>query len=192
MQYANCPYVRKCWRHSYSQYLIDIGYNMPPERIVLFQAGYATIGMMPKKGIYAENMPMVTTCQINICPAIECGDASSCAEYIKEAKREANLQRGRQRHNQYPNARPRLYLPKELRQAVAKRDHYKCVYCGRAHNQIWGGKRITCVVDHIIPLALGGHETDESNLAFACRDCNRDKSVSIWERGSRIGYYDEI
>ena len=53
----SCPYANKCWRYSYSKYYFEIGYEIPPERQILFFAGYASEEMFPNKGIFAENMP---------------------------------------------------------------------------------------------------------------------------------------
>lgn len=186
-----CPYKDRCWRCSYSRYLLDVGYVNPPERMLLFCAGYATIEMMPKKGLYAEHMPTMQGTAVNLCPAINGGYGGyvECPEYCKETKRLANLEKGRQRKELYRDARPRVSIPQEIRRAIAKRDRYRCVYCGRYQNQHWNGKAIKCVVDHVVPLALGGHETDENNLAFCCQDCNQAKGISLWEKGCRIDFY---
>ena len=40
-------------------------------------------------------------------------------------------------------------------------------------------------VDHIIPVAKGGHPTDISNLQLAHRCCNRQKSDKIFLEGKR-------
>lgn len=190
LELPSCRLAFKCWRCSYSRYLLDIGYLDPPNRFVLFTAGYASIEMMPKKGIFADHLPMTSYGQqINICPALSNQNACQCPEYLRAEKKEIALAQARQSRARYPDARPRVAIPKELRHAIARRDSYKCVYCGRAHNQIWRGKRLQCVVDHFVPLAIGGHETDAGNLVFACRDCNQDKGVELWERGCRIGYY---
>lgn len=54
---------------------------------------------------------------------------------------------------------------------------WSCTYCDRSFTE-----KVVAEIDHIIPLARGGlHEW--SNLAPACRDCNRDKSdrdMSDW------------
>lgn len=57
-------------------------------------------------------------------------------------------------------------LWQQIRKKVFKRDAYTCVYCGRV-----GGK---LEVDHIVPISRGG-TNEMSNLATACRRCNRQK-----------------
>lgn len=188
-----CKFSNKCWRYSYSQYLLKTRYVLPPERMVLLCEGYATLDMMPDKGIFAENMPLTQdNILVNICPAIQDNQPDLCYEYKKESRRIIAFTQSKERLQKYQSARPRVWIPKEIRKAVAQRDHYRCVYCNRAHNQYWQGKRIQCVVDHAIPLALGGHETAINNLVFACRECNQDKGVQIWKAGCRIGYYLEM
>lgn len=187
-----CEYAARCWRHSYSRYLIDKGYDIPPERIVLFCQNYATVDMMPKKGIFAEHMPLIRDGEaINLCPAMRDLSPAQCPEYIKETRRLAALAKAREHSKQYFSARPRVFLPKELREAVAQRDHYTCVYCHRYQNQRWQGKKLKGHVDHYIPLALGGNETDMTNLVFACEDCNQAKGADVWTMGCRVGYYQE-
>lgn len=185
-----CQFSEKCWRNSYSQYLLDMGYIEPPNRLVLFSAGYATIDMMPHKGIFADHLPLKRDGQpINLCPLLTGQTTQQCPEYAKAEKRMAILATGRQNRPRYLDARPRVSIPRELRQCIARRDSYKCVYCGRAHNQIWNGKRVQCVVDHFVPLALGGHELATENLVFACRQCNGAKGAELWERGCRMDFY---
>ena len=53
-----------------------------------------------------------------------------------------------------------------IRAAVFDRDGHRCKYCGAF------GVALEC--DHVVPVALGGgHEL--SNLAAACKACNRSK-----------------
>lgn len=64
-----------------------------------------------------------------------------------------------------------------LRNIVFKRDDFTCRYCGTkdAH--------LEC--DHIHPVSRGG-SSDLSNLATACRRCNRSKSnltIGEWRHG---------
>jgi 5-methylcytosine-specific restriction endonuclease McrA len=60
------------------------------------------------------------------------------------------------------------------RKLVLKRDHYICGYCGLRK------KPNSLAVDHIIPVAYGGHHGVE-NFVTACRSCNRRK----WHFGPR-------
>jgi len=57
-------------------------------------------------------------------------------------------------------------LWKEISNKIFQRDNYTCVYCNKI-----GGK---LEVDHIIPISRGGGN-ELSNLATACRKCNRQK-----------------
>lgn len=66
----------------------------------------------------------------------------------------------------------RAKLTDKLRYQVLKRDHYRCVICGR------GAKDgVKLHVDHIKPVARGG-KTTLSNLRTLCADCNLGKSSS--------------
>jgi hypothetical protein len=61
---------------------------------------------------------------------------------------------------------------RRLREFVFTRDDYTCQYCGSR------SVRLEC--DHIFPVARGGgHEV--TNLATACRSCNRSKSDKMLE-----------
>jgi len=61
-------------------------------------------------------------------------------------------------------------MRKLLRQQILARDSYICQYCGVSG---------ACIVEHIIPEALGGH-TQPYNLVAACLSCNSTKSRAIW------------
>lgn len=60
---------------------------------------------------------------------------------------------------------------KRTRFEVLRRDGHACRYCG--------GKppAVVLVVDHVVPVALGGTD-DPSNLVAACADCNMGKGSS--------------
>lgn len=60
-------------------------------------------------------------------------------------------------------------IPSKLRFEVLKRDNFKCVYCGATT------KTTALHIDHIKPHSLGGN-TEYSNLATSCSDCNIGKS----------------
>lgn len=187
-----CEYSARCWRYSYSRRLLDRSYEIPPDRVTMLCDGYATFDMMPKGGLYAEHMPLVRDGQlINLCPAMQNQPLTSCPEHQKEARRLASLAKAREHSRQYFDARKRVWIAPEVRQAVAHRYHYTCVYCHRSHNQLWKGKKLKGHVDHYIPLALGGNEVEPSNLVFACEDCNQAKGANVWQFGCRIGYYQE-
>lgn len=187
----NCEYSARCIRYAYSRYLLDKGYDIPPNRVVLCCEGYADIGIV-KHGMFAENMPLFRDGQaINLCPAMIDQSPNQCPEHIKEAKRLTALAKARAHSQQYFNARPRVWIPEETRKEVSQRDRYTCVYCHRHQNQSWKGKKIKFHVDHYIPLALGGNEKEASNLVFSCEDCNQAKGTEVWNMGCRVGYYHE-
>ena len=66
------------------------------------------------------------------------------------------------------NPTKRKHIPKAIREAVFKRDNYRCVKCGSTKN---------LEVDHKVPLANGG-TNEMANLQTHCRDCNRRKGAS--------------
>jgi 5-methylcytosine-specific restriction endonuclease McrA len=77
------------------------------------------------------------------------------------------------------------------RRRVYERDDWTCQYCGRrippttpkqerGHNApfcVIGDRTVFLELDHIMPRALGGKNTDD-NLRSACSPCNRRKSDS--------------
>lgn len=60
-------------------------------------------------------------------------------------------------------------IPREIVDAVYKRDGGRCVYCGSTQN---------LQLDHIIPFSKGGATTLE-NLQLLCQKCNIEKSNKI-------------
>ena len=62
----------------------------------------------------------------------------------------------------------REHIPKAVRDAVLKRDNYRCVKCGSTQN---------LEIDHKVSLADGGTNHID-NLQTLCQDCNRRKGVS--------------
>lgn len=175
-----CPAHTVCWRHAYSVYYLDKWYTEPPTREILFFAGYATVDMMPRGGVFAESLPLPEKPQ-GLCPAMDHRGNSACEEFAKWQKL-----KNRQDKKSFPNKLPRVPIPQWLRREVAARDHYKCVYCGVAHNTWRGGEKVRGVVDHFIPLAIGGAQLDPNNLVFACRKCNREKGELVWKRGQKL------
>jgi len=187
-----CEFTQKCWRYSYSKYYLTIEkYQAPPDRQTLFVFGCATLEQMPKKGMFAENMPD-SSHEHFLCPHLACKSINDCYERNKEVTR-MERQKNKVRTVKFQNKEERLPIPREIRLEVAARQNYKCAYCGRAQNSIdERGNKIQTVVDHVVPLALGGNPTDTANLTLACRECNRDKSTEIWKFGCRKDYYDKI
>ena len=66
------------------------------------------------------------------------------------------------------------YIPKELRERVARQAQYRCGYCLSAEAIVGAPMEI----DHLVPQALGGL-TEEDNLWLACSLCNDHKSDRI-------------
>lgn len=60
-------------------------------------------------------------------------------------------------------------IPQDVRILVWKRDGGRCVECDSQENLEF---------DHIIPVAMGGANTDR-NLQLLCQDCNRRKGASL-------------
>jgi len=64
--------------------------------------------------------------------------------------------------------RIRGYELTKIRERILLRDGYSCRICGRV-------SATELVVDHIVPLHLGGAESDENRQAL-CSDCHAKKS----------------
>lgn len=60
-------------------------------------------------------------------------------------------------------------IPREVVDAVYRRDQGRCVYCGSTEN---------LQLDHIVPFSKGGATTLE-NLQLLCQKCNLEKSNKI-------------
>lgn len=181
MQYLDgCEFVKECWRYSYSAYLQDVGYIVPPDRIFLLCAGYAVQEMLPRGGVYCETMPCKEGgCCKNLCPLfVNKFSVASCFERKREIVRRSRETLRKERRDKFFDKTPRTFIPREVRREVARRDNYACVYCGVSCNAPYA----KCAVDHVLPLARGG--TNElSNLALSCRDCNAKKGTKILTRG---------
>jgi 5-methylcytosine-specific restriction endonuclease McrA len=71
----------------------------------------------------------------------------------------------------------------ELRRKARRRDKWTCRHCGRTKKELNLlffrtplNRKAKLVVDHIVPIALGGNEFDIDNLQTLCIDCNREKT----------------
>ena len=62
-----------------------------------------------------------------------------------------------------------MAVSKRTRFEVLRRDNHTCRYCGQS------APDVKLTVDHVLPVALGGHD-DLTNLVAACKDCNSGKS----------------
>ena len=67
----------------------------------------------------------------------------------------------------------RSQVTNSVRYQVMKRDHFKCVLCGRRAED-----GVILEIDHIIPVSKGG-TSDLSNLRTLCKECNRGKGAKI-------------
>ena len=63
-----------------------------------------------------------------------------------------------------------MAVSKRVRYEVLRRDNYACRYCGAT-----AGSGAQLVVDHVMPVSLGGTD-DPTNLVACCRDCNAGKA----------------
>lgn len=70
---------------------------------------------------------------------------------------------------QLEQPRQRRGIPQQIRVAVWQRDSGRCVECGSQDKLEF---------DHIIPVALGGANTDR-NVQLLCQTCNRRKGASL-------------
>lgn len=60
-------------------------------------------------------------------------------------------------------------IPRDVREAVFRRDGGRCVQCGQDFE---------IQFDHVIPISMGGATTPE-NLQLLCGPCNREKGASL-------------
>jgi 5-methylcytosine-specific restriction endonuclease McrA len=82
--------------------------------------------------------------------------------------------------------RRRVAIPPWLRASIMCRDGFTCQRCGwavTAYGAGYDGRRAPCgdrvlELDHVVPLALGGLDTEE-NLQALCRPCNRRKAARL-------------
>ncbi len=85
-------------------------------------------------------------------------------------------------------AREGSYIPVKLRNEVALRASFCCEYC--LVSELRTG--LFCEVDHIIGVKHNG-PTKNSNLAYACFNCNRNKGSDIasidWDTNEIVRFY---
>lgn len=93
---------------------------------------------------------------------------------IKERQRKRDLEKQVRQEmldsgELYGEQTKRPSIPREVVDAVYKRDGGRCVYCGSVDN---------LHLDHIIPFSRGG-ATNVENLQLLCQKCNLEKSNKI-------------
>lgn len=83
-------------------------------------------------------------------------------------------------HGSNRRARKRsAYYEKYDRQAIFSRDKFICHLCGkRTKPKVNNNHPDFAVLDHVVPLALGGTDTPW-NVKTACRDCNGKKKANL-------------
>ena len=59
------------------------------------------------------------------------------------------------------------YLPKHVREIVARRDKNTCQYCGRPY--LYGKAR---TLDHVVPFSVDTGNYLSTNYVVACASCN--------------------
>ncbi len=57
------------------------------------------------------------------------------------------------------------------------RENPNCASCERPRANSYDGHWNPWVVDHIIPISIGGEEFDEANLQLLCPECNKVKTA---------------
>lgn len=68
-----------------------------------------------------------------------------------------------------------------------------CGICGRPVDfNLKPPHPLSPTVDHIIPIAKGGHPSDISNLQLAHWICNREKSDKIFRSGAKLQLEDKV
>lgn len=168
-----CNYVNKGW---YSPDIIEEN-----NQCCTMKIGDAYIQVRtPKKGIvHYEEKGILNVGDIIL--TIEC-DKDKIIAFEKAQIKERILERKRKRDLEqsimieltdegeiFPEANKRPPIPKDVVDAVWRRDGGKCVYCGSTEN---------LQLDHIIPFSKGGATTVE-NLQLLCQKCNLQKSNKI-------------
>lgn len=73
----------------------------------------------------------------------------------------------------------RRNIDARTRYRILHRDHSRCRRCGRGTDD-----DVKLTVDHVIPVAWGGH-TDDENLWTLCEECNLGKKA--WESDADAG-----
>lgn len=101
-------------------------------------------------------------------------EKAEIAAKIKERQRKRDLEKQVRQEmldsgELYGEQIKRPHIPREVVDAIYKRDGGRCVYCGSVEN---------LHLDHIIPFSRGG-ATNVENLQLLCQKCNLEKSNKI-------------
>lgn len=94
------------------------------------------------------------------------GECRVCSEPVPQAGRLKRYCSTRCRR--IAKAVQRMFTWSNVRTQILERDDYACVECGS------GGD---LEVDHVEPIANGGHPLDESNLRTLCASCHAEKTA---------------
>jgi len=109
-------------------------------------------------------------CSVPGCGEILNGSSSKCSPHRRTANRERDKRTGRIRGARWSALRTRV-----LREQPFCND-----------GRICGGLATSVEVDHITPLAFGGHPTSRDNLQGICRECH---DVKTREEQRQLGQY---
>lgn len=104
-------------------------------------------------------------------PDLDADDVAALAGE-RENKKRLRLQKAhalKAMSEQLDTKAKRQPIPQDVKVLVWQRDGGRCVECGSNQNLEY---------DHIIPLAMGGSNTDR-NIQLLCEDCNRRKGATL-------------
>lgn len=68
-----------------------------------------------------------------------------------------------------------IFLWDSTKYKVLKRDNWTCAKCGW-QSESKKSNNHGLVVDHIVPIAIGGEQWDLNNLQLLCTKCNKEKT----------------
>lgn len=99
-------------------------------------------------------------CSVPGCPEIVENSNGKCPHHRRKAQKAADKRTGRVRGSRWMVIRKQV-----LREQPFCRDGRVCSH-----------RAMSAEVDHIVPLAFGGHPTDRSNLQGICHKCHVEKT----------------
>jgi len=100
----------------------------------------------------------------------QCRNCGSVIQYVVKRGVFGGIKGGTISVSNHPIRHGRNPLPTETKNAVLRRDHYRCRYCNKP---VGKGEY---EFDHIFPYSRGGGNT-ANNLVVACKTCNRSKGA---------------